>query len=216
MPSSSSIPFWLGLSAHWTGRQAQGGQRVGMPGIKWSDVISKIFCNTQLIRLNTCDDAPGQFISAIGVEMGVVFEFLVLSRKSSGRVVHKCLDSPFRSHGFKQLLAHGIQVNQRNILFLGQFAHSFRIVTKGIHDLSFRVEVTAMHGSYQHWNCISLAGFVNIELESFFVSSEWVHMRPTRLLVIVGKLYEKIIARLDGLQDLLEPPFSDEAFQRLS
>ena len=91
------------------------------------------------------DDATGQFVGSIAVEVGVVVDGLGLVGEGVGRVVHEGLHGGFGTEGFEEGFGHRVEVDEGYVLGGGDFAHGVRISGEGVGYFAVGVKGAAVH-----------------------------------------------------------------------
>ena len=104
-------------------------------------------------------------ISTIGIEMGVVCQWLFLIAERVGGVMHQCTFASLHTQGLEEGLRHTVEIDDLHMLTLCYGAHGSREITMSVGNLSFFVEVTAL-GRCAEDDCCSLAShLVNEDFE---------------------------------------------------
>ena len=189
------------------------GLGVGVGGVEVGDVGVEEFCEGEVGFADAVDDAAGEFVGAVAVEVGVVADGGGLAGEGVGGVVHEGLDGAFGAHGFEEGLAHGVEVDEGDLLLGGDFAHGVGVAAEGVGDVAGVVEGAAVHGGDEDGCCAFGAGLGDVVDEEFLVVVE---RDGAGLHVVVGELNEEVVAGLDGGHDLGEALFGDEALGGLA
>ncbi len=166
-----------------------------------------MFGEIELVILNSQGDDLGEFEGAVGVEMGVVGEGFGVGGKSFGGVMDEGFGAAVGAEFFEEIGCFGVEVDEGNVLFLGEIAHPLGEFAEAVTNFSIGIKLAARHGSDEDGGRLMLAGFINVLLEEGFP------FRGIKRLVfhVVGaELDEKVVARLDGFVDLSEAFFLDE------
>ena len=72
-----------------------------MGGVEGGDARAKIGFKWEMLVADALHDGAGQFVGAVGVEVGVVFEFVGLVGECVGWVVHEGVQGSGFAHGFE-------------------------------------------------------------------------------------------------------------------
>src|ERR1035438_305298 len=149
----------------WNGsrRQIEGCLRIWFRWVKVGYVFGEELAKRELGFADAVDHAPRQFIGSIFVEMGIVADGLGLVREGVGRVVHECLHRTIWTHGFKENLAHYVEVDECRVLCGSNLAHRIGIACERVCDLAVVVKGPAVHAGDQHRYRTFGAGLRNVD-----------------------------------------------------
>ena len=121
--------------------------------------------------------------------------------------MHEGFECAFGTHGFEEGFAHGVEVDESDLLCGCDLADGVGVGTEGVGDFSVGVEGAAVHGSDEDGSCAFGAGLGDVVDEEFFVVFK---RNGVGLHVVVGELDEEVVAGLHGGHDLCEAFFADE------
>jgi len=159
------------------------------------------------------DYASGELVRAVAVEVGVIADGGGLAGEGVGGVMHEGFEGAFGAHGFEESFAHGVEIDECDFLFCGDFADGVGVGTEGVGDFAGVVEGAAVHGGDENGRCAFSAGLGDEVDEEFFV---FVERDGAGLHVVVSELHEEIVARLHGGHDLCEATLADKTFRGLA
>src|SRR5438309_11044139 len=87
----------------------EGGLRVGVGWVEVGDGGIEEFFQGQVGFADAVDDAAGELVGAVAVEVGVVADGFGLAGEGAGGVVHEGFEGAFGTYGFEEALAHGVE-----------------------------------------------------------------------------------------------------------
>ncbi len=121
--------------------------------------------------------------------------------------MHEGFEGAFGAHGFEEGFAHGVEVDEGDLLFGGYFANCVGVGAEGVGDVAGVVEGAAVHGGDEDGRGSLGAGLGDVVGEEFLVVVEG---DGAGFHVVVGELDEEVVAGLHGGHDLGETVFADE------
>src|SRR6266498_1760011 len=155
---SWSTAWWLNGRQLRTSGHVEAINWIGMRWIERRCLCDQILRETEFVRFDGFDDAPGQFVASIVVMVRAI----VRSERSLGG---------FGSPGFIEDAAHGVQIDQWHILFLRHLPYRCGIVAVRICNFSLRIKCAALHRRDQYRNASTFANFFYEVFETCLVRS---------------------------------------------
>ena len=210
---------WVGLGGGGGFGEVEGGLGVGVGGVEVGDVGGEVFGEGQVGLADSLDDAAGQFVGSVVVEVGVVVDGVGLVGVGVGGVVHEGVGGGFGAEGFEEGLRHGVEVDEGDVLLGGDLADGFGVVAEGVGDVTGGVEGVAMHGGDEDGCGSGGAGPGDVLGEEALVlvyRNYGLVRLGVDLLVVVVELHEEVVAGLDEGEDLGEALLGDEGFDGLA
>ena len=118
--------------------------------------------------------------------------------------MHKSTLGFLHSHRFIQYAGHGMQIHQRNILFLRQPAYCIRKIEVGIFNLSVLIETATLSRRYQYRLYPTGTCLVYKCLQACHERIERTFTGSFLFLVVMTELHKDIVARLHLRQGFLQ------------
>ncbi len=153
----------------------------------------------------------GHLVGAIGVEVCVVGQRLLLSGERVGGVVHQRPCAALIAEGLEEGAGHVVQLDDGHLLALGHGPHGVGIVAVGLKDVLVGVvEKAALCGGAEHHDAALLAHTVYEHLEVMAEVVPSAGSGVALLLVVVAKLAEHVVATAQVGHDVVEAPLGQE------
>ena len=118
---------------------------VGVGRVEVGDFGVEKFCEREVGFADAVNDAAGEFVGSVAVEVGVVADGGGLAGEGVRGVVHEGSQRAFGAHRFEQGFAHGVEIDEGDFLLRGNFADGVGVGTEGVRDLAGVVEGSAIH-----------------------------------------------------------------------
>ena len=120
------------------------------------------------------------------------------------------------AEGLVKRLTHGVEVDQRDIVFSGNLANRFGVIAQAVRDLARVVESLPVHGRDHHRRRAVLPRVGHEPLEVGLVTGERADSLACLLLVVVPHLNQNVVAGLDDAEEFRPPVLAQEPAQRLA
>ena len=186
----------------------------GWAGLKSGMAGVEEFCEGEIGFADAVDDAAGELVGAVTVEVGVVADGGGLAGEGVGGVVHEGFEGAFGAHGFEEGFAHGVEVDEGDFL-LRRRLRAWRRGSRPRELVMWPAssKVRRFMAGDEDGRCAFGAGLGDVVGEEFLV---FVEGDGAGLHVVVGELDEEVVAGLHGGHDFGEAMFADEAFGGLA